>query len=237
MIVKKGRTAAAAVRAVCGIGAVLIAQQAQAACSGRFKASNAPLTFNVQNTPRSGQPYSLNTWAEPFLPQKAECGTWAIRTFVLYARRYTGHGSADHPVGRAVINPANGQLRAGYSTGDGDLLIVPVLLLAQPSRNAEDLADSRAWDLEVADRQQFQNLKFALRDPGLKNRWKFQPVSGAVDDGGTHVIVNFVVSCGEATCTTGELAEAAVLAEAAERLFRSRRGDLAAALQAPQDPQ
>jgi hypothetical protein len=216
-----------------------MAQQALAACDGTFRTSGAPLSFDEQKTPRRAQPYSLNTWADPFLPQQLECGTWSVRVFVLYTKRNSRGGSVDRPLGRAVLDPSTGQLRAGYSTSGGDLLVLPVLLLAQPSRNVEDLADPRVWDLATSERQRFQNLKFALKDPALKDRWTFQPVSGVLDDGrpqdssdsGSNSMVNFVVSCGEAACTAGELAEAAALAAGAELAFRRRIGDLAAALE------
>jgi hypothetical protein len=171
----------------------------------------AGLTFDEGDTPRTLHPYALNTASEPFPLQRGECGTWAIRNFVLYTRR----GMADQAVGRPsnVTAPnLSSPQSAGYSSGSDDLFVIPVLLLAQPGRGDEEFSDGRVWGLGAFERGTFRNLKFAVREPSLRTRWKLQPASGIVDRAGVLDVANFVVSCGEQPCSGGELAEAADLA-------------------------
>jgi hypothetical protein len=202
--------AGGAVRAALwGLGLVLMAQQAHAACNRIFK-EGPPLVFDEGETGRVANPYSLSSPTEPSQLHKGECGTWAVRTFVLHTKR--GQAQADHPVGRPSVGDRS--QRAGYSNGGDDVFVVPVLLLTQPSREGE-LNDSRIWDFYTFDRQAFQQLKFTLKDNGIRGRWRFRPFSGLFDKDGSNEVVNFIASCGDGGCTWAELAEAVELAKSA----------------------
>jgi hypothetical protein len=194
---------------------------AQAACNGSFRDFAAGLTIEEGDTPpdlfhpyrpvfltEDGAGHAAETvlWRQP-------CGNWAIRSFELHTKvRLSGGPDQDRLVGRPAAT-ANGPQRAGYSTGGGDAFVVPLLLLARPGADDADLGDRRVNDVRIYGRQPFQQLKFMLPDSSVRRRWMFRPVSAALDAGGAPAVVHFVVSCGEASCTGGELAEAARLAE------------------------
>jgi hypothetical protein len=193
------------------LGPLLTAARAQAACNGAFREFATGLTIEEGDTPH----HLFHPYRPAFLSSAVrwtkDCGTWAIGSFELHTKVQPSGGPVqpqDCLVGRPAV-AANGQQRAGYSTGGDDVFVVPVLLLAA---NDAELGDPRVWDVKILGRQPFQQLQFRLPDSSIRDRWKFQPVSAFIDAGGVPEVVHFVVSCGEASCTPGELAEAASLA-------------------------
>jgi hypothetical protein len=195
---------------------------APAACNGTFRQFAAGLTIEETETPRHPliNPYRpvflTEDGAEDDPPQwQKECGTWAIRRFALHTKVQQpadSPQSQDRLVGRPAAAP-NGVQNAGYSKGGDDVFVVPLLLLAQPGSDEAELKDRRVKDVRIYGHQPFQQLKFMLPDISIRSRWRFQPVSASLRVDGVPGVVHFVVSCGEAPCSGGELAEAASLAE------------------------